>query len=127
MSQRFNHDHRQHREDDNHDHETGHQRDDARGVAHLFFDQFAQRAPITARRDKQHHKILYRASQHHTRQQPKHAWQVPHLRGKHRPDERPRTRNRSKMVTEQHFLVGRNIVQPVVMAHGWRHTSGING
>ena len=31
------------------------------------------------------------------------------------------------MVTEQHFFVGRHVVQPVVMADGRRHARSVNG
>ncbi|CCJ76281.1 hypothetical protein BN135_1345 [Cronobacter muytjensii 530] len=43
MGQRFHNDHRQHRQDDDHYHKAGDERDDARRVAHLLFYQFAER------------------------------------------------------------------------------------
>ena len=38
---------------------------DASGRSHLLFNQFAKRTAIAAGRNKQHHKVLYRPSQHH--------------------------------------------------------------
>ena len=48
------------------------------------------------------------------------------MRRQHRPHQRACPGNRRKMVTEQHFLVGRHIVQTVVMADGRRHARCIN-
>lgn len=104
VGQRFHHDHRQDREDDDHDHKAGHQRQDASGWPHLLFNQFAKRAAIATGRNKQHHKVLYRPRQHHAGEDPDHPRQVAHLRGKHRAHQRPRAGNGGKMVTEQHFL-----------------------
>lgn len=69
-----------------------------------FFNQFAKRTAIAAGRNKQHHKVLYRPSQHHAGEDPDHPRQVAHLRGEHRAHQRPRAGNGGKMVTEQHFL-----------------------
>ena len=65
VGQCFHDDHRQHREDNHHDHKTGHQRNHTRRRAHLFFHQFAQGTAIATGGDKQHHKVLHRARQHH--------------------------------------------------------------
>ena len=67
-------------------------------------NQFAKRTAIAAGRNKQHHKVLYRPSQHHAGEDPDHPRQVAHLRGEHRAHQRPRAGNGGKMVTEQHFL-----------------------
>ena len=126
MSQGFHHDHRQHCKDNDHDHKAGHQRNHPGGWPHLFFDQLTQRATVTARRNKQHHEILHRTGENHPSEQPDHPRQVAHLRRQYRPHQRTCSGNGRKMVTEQHFLVRRHIVQPVVMAHRWRHTRRVN-
>ena len=84
--QRFHHNQCQHGEDDDHNQEAAEERDSARHGSHLFFNNLTQRCTITARGDKQHHKVLYRPRQHHTGQQPECARQIPHLRGKYRSD-----------------------------------------
>ena len=66
--QRFHHDHRQHREDDDHYQEAAEQGDGSRYRPHLLLDHFPQRGAVTARGDKQHHKVLHRPGQHHARQ-----------------------------------------------------------
>ena len=126
MSQGFHHNHRQHCKDNDHDHKAGYQRNHPGGWPHLFFDQLTQRATVTARGNKQHHEILYRTGENHPGKQPDHPRQVAHLRCQHRPHQRACAGNGRKMVTEQHFLVRRHIVQPVVMAHRWRHTRRVN-
>ena len=84
VGQRFHDDHRQYREDNHHDHKTGHQRNDARRWAHLFFHQFAKGTPIATGRNKQHHKVLHRPRQYHPGKQPDHTRQIAHLRRQHR-------------------------------------------
>ena len=126
VGQRFHHNHRQDREDDHHDHKAGHQRQDASGRSHLLFNQFAKRTAIAAGRNKQHHKVLYRPSQHHAGEDPDHPRQVAHLRGEHRAHQRPRAGNGGKMVTEQHFFVGWNVVEAIVMPHRGRHPRRVN-
>ena len=117
VGQGFHHDHRQYREDNDHDHKGRHQRNHADGGTHLLFYQLAERAAVAAGRDP---------GQHHARQQPDHPRQVAHLRGQHRPHQRAGPGNSGKMVTEQHFFVRRHIVEAVVMAHRRRHARSIN-
>jgi hypothetical protein len=76
--------------------------------------------------DEQHHKVLHRAGQHHPGEDPDHPRQIAHLRRQHRPHQRPRAGNRRKMVTEQHFFIGRDIIEAVVMPHGGRHARRVN-
>ncbi len=84
VGQRFHDDHRQYREDNHHDHKTGHQRNDARCWAHLFFYQFAKGTTIATGRNKQHHKVLHCPRQYHPGKQPDHTRQIAHLRRQHR-------------------------------------------
>ncbi|MCY1226957.1 hypothetical protein D9M72_392100 [compost metagenome] len=125
IGQRLHHDQRQHRQDDDHDHEAAEQRDHARDRAHLGLDQVAQRAAVAARGDKQHHEVLHRAGKHHAGQDPQHARHIAHLRGQHRADQRAGAGDGGEVVAEQHRLVGRHVVQAVVMAPGRRHAFGI--
>ena len=126
VGQRFHHDHRQYREDNHHDHKAGHQRQYAGGRAHFLFHQFAERTSVAASGDEQHHKILYRPGQHHARENPDHSRQVAHLRRQHRADQRPRAGNGRKMVAEQHFFVGRNVVEAVVVTHRRGHARRVD-
>ena len=115
FGQRFHHDQGQHRQDDDHDQEAAEQGDGARHAAHLLFDHLAQRRTVTARGDKQHHKVLHRSRQHHARQQPERTRQVAHLRSQHRTDQRTRACNGGEVVTKQHVTVGWHVVQAVVV------------
>ena len=115
FGQRFHHDQRQHREDDDHDQEAAKEGDGARHAAHLFFDHLTQRRTVTARGDKQHHKVLHRPRQHHARQQPERTRQVAHLRSQHRTDQRTRACNGGEVVTKQHVTVGWHVVQAVIV------------
>ncbi len=126
MGQRFHHDHRQDGQNDHHDHKAGHQRDHPCRRAHLLFNQLAKRTPITPGRDEQHHKVLHRSRQHNARQQPDHPRQIAHLRRQYRPDQRTCASNGRKMVTEQHFFIGRDIIQTIIMTYRGRHTRWVN-
>ena len=125
VRQRLDHDQGQHRQDDDHDHEGAKQRDDAGHRAHFGLDQIAQRASVTACGHEQHHEVLDCTGKHHASQDPQHAGQVAHLCGQHRTNQRTGTGNRGKVVTEQHPLVGRHIVQTVVVTPGRCHARGI--
>ena len=125
MGQGFHHDHRQHREDDHHDHKGRHQRNHPGGCPHLFFHQLTQRTTVATGGDEQHHEVLHRARQHHPREDPDHPRQVAHLRGQYRPHQRACPGNRREMVTEQHFFIGRHVVQTIVVAHGRRHARAV--
>ena len=113
--QRFHHDERQHREDDDHNQEAAEQGDRARNRPHLLFNHLAQRGAVTPRGDKQHHEVLYRARQHHAGQQPQGARQIAHLRGQYRADQRAGAGNGGKVVAKQHVAVGWHIVQAIVI------------
>ena len=126
MGQRFHHDHRQYREDNHHDHKAGHQRQYPGGRAHLLFHQLAERTSVATGGDEQHHKVLYRSGQHHAREDPDHSRQIAHLRRQHRTNQRPRAGNGRKMVTEQHFLVGWNVVEAVVVTHRRSHARRVD-
>ncbi len=84
VGQRFHDNHRQYREDNHHDHKTGHQRNNTRRRAHLFFHQFAKGTTIATGRNKQHHEVLHRPCQYHPGEQPDHTRQITHLRRQHR-------------------------------------------
>ncbi|KAG0164432.1 hypothetical protein DFQ30_009963, partial [Apophysomyces sp. BC1015] len=109
--QRLHDDQREHRED----HEAAEQRDQPRHRAHLGLNQVAERAPVAARRDKQHDEVLHRAGEYDAGQNPQHPRQVAHLRRKHRADQRSRAGDCREMVSEQYRLIGRHIVQSIVM------------
>ena len=126
VGQRFHHDHRQHREDDHHDHKGRHQGNHPGGRPHLLFHQFAQRTAVATGGDEQHHKVLHRPGQHHAGEDPDHPRQIAHLRGKHRAHQRPRAGDGGKMVSEQHFFVSRDIVEAIVMPHRGRHARRID-
>lgn len=113
--QRFHHDERQHREDDDHNQEAAEQGDRARNRPHLLFNHLTQRGAVTPRGDKQHHEVLYRARQHHAGQQPQGTRQITHLRGQYRADQRAGAGDRGKVVAKQHVAVGWHIVQAIVI------------
>ncbi len=126
VGQRLDHYHRQHRQDDHHDHEGGNQGDDAGRRPHLRLDQLTEGAAIPAGGDEQHHEVLHRPRQHHPGQQPEHAGQVAHLGRQHRADQGAGTGDGGKVVAKQYLLVGRHIVQTVVVTHRRRHPGGIH-
>jgi hypothetical protein len=123
--QRLHDDQREHRENDHHDEERAEQRDHAGHEAELHLDQVAQRTAVAARRDEKHDEVLHRAREHDARENPQHAGRVAHLRGEHRADERPRACDRSEVVPEQHVLVGRHVVEAVVVPHGRGHAQPV--
>ena len=94
--------------------------------AHLHADQFAERAPVAAHRDEQDHEILHRARQHDADEDPQRAGQIAHLRGQHRPDQRPRAGDRGEMVAEQDAPVGRDVIEPVGAANRRRRSRRID-
>src|SRR5690606_29214672 len=57
--------------------------------------------------------------------QPQGAGQVAHLRGEHRADQRAGAGDGGEVVAEQHVLVGRHEVQPVVAQHRRRGARGV--
>ena len=125
MRQRLHHDQRQHGQNDHHDHEGAKQRDHTRDLAQLGLDQIAQRTAVAAGRDEENREVLHGAGEHHARQNPQHARQITHLRGQHRANQRAGAGDGGKVVAEQHVLVGRHIVQTIVMLPGRRHARGI--
>ena len=120
VGQRLDDDQRQHGEQDHHDHEGAEQRDHAGDQAELGADQLAERAAVAAHRDEQDHEVLHRAGEDHAGQDPEQARQVAHLRGEHGADQRAGAGDGREMVAEQHVAVGRDVVEPVVVAIGRR-------
>ena len=118
FGQRLDHDQRQHRQDDDHDHERAEQGDRAGNLTHLHADEFAQRLAVAAHGNEQDHEILHRAGQHHAEDDPQRAGQIAHLGGEHGSDQWPRARDRGEMMAEQDGAVGRDIVQAIGAPHG---------
>ena len=106
-------DERQHRQDDDHNHERPEQRDRAGNIAHFHPDQFAERAAVAAHRNEQDHEILHRAGKHDAGQDPERPGQIAHLRRQHRADERARPRDRREMMAEQDVAIGGNVIEAV--------------
>lgn len=117
LGQGLDHDQRQHREDDDHDQEATEQGDGARDAAHLLAHHVAQRATVAAGGEEQDHEVLHGTGQHHAGDQPQRAGQVAHLRGEYRADQRAGAGDGGEVVTEQNVLVGRDVVQAVVVEH----------
>jgi hypothetical protein len=118
-------DQRQHREDDDHDHEGAEQGDDAGDLAHLGLDQVAKRTAVAAHRQEQHHEVLHGAGEHDTGQDPQHAGQIAHLRGEHGADQRAGAGDRGEVVAEQHVAVRRHVVEAVVVFIGRGLATGV--
>ncbi|MND47657.1 hypothetical protein D3C80_385550 [compost metagenome] len=118
FGQGLDHDQREHREDDDHDHEGAEQRDGAGHLAHFLAHQLAQGAAVATAGNEQHHEVLHRAGQDHPGDQPEGAGQVAHLRGEHRAHQRAGAGDGGEVVTEEDVLVGRDVVQAIVVEHG---------
>ena len=73
-----------------------------------------------------HDHVLDRPGEHDAGQNPQGSGQVTHLRRKHRPDQRPRAGDRREMMAEQDVAVGRDVIEPVVVAIGGRHALRID-
>nr|GEU28427.1 response regulator GacA, putative [Tanacetum cinerariifolium] len=125
VGQRFDHDQRQHGQDDHHDHEGAEQGDHAGNRAQFGFDQVAQRAAVAPHRNEQHDEVLHGARKHHAGQDPQHAGQVAHLRGQHGADQGTGAGNGGKVVAEQHVLVGGDVVEAVIEALRRRQAPGV--
>ena len=95
------------------------------GIGPISFDDLTERGAVAARGDEQHHKVLHRPRQHHAAQQPQCAGQVADLRGQHRPHQRPGAGDGGEVVAEQHVLVGRHVVQAVVVDHRRSGAAGV--
>ena len=125
VGQRFHHNQGQHGSDDDHNHQDADGGDDARSRTQLLFDDVAQRFAVAAHRNKQHHHVLNRTGQNHAENNPQRTRQITHLRRQHGADQRTRTGNGRKMVAEQNFFIGRNIIHAVVVAFRRRHAPRI--
>ncbi|MNQ82962.1 hypothetical protein D3C85_980310 [compost metagenome] len=125
LGQGFHHDQREHREDDDHDQEGAEQRDGARHLAHFLAHQLAQRASVTAAGNEQHDEVLHRPGKDHAGDQPERAGQVAHLRGEHRAHQRAGAGDGGEVVSEENVLVGRHIVQAIVMDDRRRCPGGV--
>ncbi|MCY1402099.1 hypothetical protein D9M71_172310 [compost metagenome] len=125
LGQGFHHDQRQHREDDHHDHEGAEQGDGPRHLAHFLAHQFAQRTAVAAGGDEQDHEVLHRTGQHHAGDKPERAGQVAHLRGEYRAHQRAGAGDGGEVVTEEHVLVGRHVVQAIVVDDRGRGPVGV--
>ncbi len=66
---------------------------------HLFFDHHTKRCAITARGDKQHHKVLNRTGQHDPASSHSVPGGVAHLRGENRTHQRASTGDSGEVVT----------------------------
>ena len=92
----------------------------SRDLADVAEGDLRQRFPAAPQARGQHEKILHRPGQadaDHDPEQPRH---ISELRRQHRPDQRPRAADRGEVMAEQHPLVGRMIILPVVESDGRR-------
>lgn len=117
VGQSLHHDQREHREDDDHDQEGAEQRDGPGHLAHFLAHQLAQRAAVAAAGDEQDHEVLHRAGEDYAGDQPEGAGQVAHLRGKDRTDQRTGAGDGGEVVAEEDVLVGRDVVQAIVVEY----------
>ena len=124
--QRIDHHERQHRQDDDADQEDANPGDAAGDRPHLRADHFGERLAVSPNRQKQHRRVLHRAGEHHAGQDPQRAGKVTHLRGQHRPDQWPGAGDRREMMAEQDIAVGRDVIEPIVMAIGWGHAPRVH-
>ncbi|VTP65039.1 Uncharacterised protein [Leclercia adecarboxylata] len=69
------------------------------------FTSSPSETPVAAGGDEQHHKVLHRPRQHHPGEDPDHPREIAHLRGQHRPHQRPGPGDGGKMVTKEYFFV----------------------
>ena len=70
----------------------------------------------------QHEEILHRAGEAHADHDPEQSRQISELRRQHRPDQRPRAADGGEVMAEQHPLVGRMKILPVVVRFGRRRS-----
>ena len=126
MRQRLDNNERQHGQQNDHDHQHADHGDCASRLAEFRADHVAERAPVAPRRCPEHNEVLHRACKNDADEQPERSGQISHLRGKHRPNQRPRTRNGREVVAEQYVSIGRAIVETVVEAVGGCRSRGID-
>ena len=88
--------------------------------AQLGLDHVAERAAVAARGDEQDHEVLHRAGEDDAGQDPQRAGQIAHLRGQHRADQRAGAGDGREVVAEQDVLVGRHVIEAVVVLDGRR-------
>jgi hypothetical protein len=103
------------RERDDDDEQDRQRRDRAEHGSELGTGNLRQGAASTTRARHQDHEIVHGAAEHHPEQDPEETRQEPELRREDRTDQRPRPGDGRKMMAEQHPLVGRVKIVPVVV------------
>ena len=73
-----------------------------------------QRLAVPPHRRREDDEVVHRAAEHDAEGQPQQSRQIPELRRQHRPDQRPRAGDGREVMPEEHPLVGRHVVLPVV-------------
>ena len=90
---------------DNQNRDDRHVRDDSSQRPGFFLGHFGQRLAVAPHRKQQDHEILHAAGKHSASNHPKSSRQISKLSRQHRADEGPRTRDRRKVMSEDHPLV----------------------
>ena len=99
---------------DHDDEEDGDHGRDARQRRDLGARDLRQRLPVTPHRRRQRDEVVHRPAQDDAEGEPQQARQIPELRRQHRPDQRPGPGDGREVMPEEHPLVGRDVVLPVL-------------
>ena len=74
---------------------------------------------------EQHHHIVHRAAKYAANQNPQRAGQIAELRGEHRANQRPCSRDGGKMVAVENKFVGFDVVVTISKTNRWRNAARI--
>ena len=115
LRQRLNNHQRQNRQQDNHDHQNTDKSEQANTWPDFVLHHLTERFSAATNRGKQNNHVVDASAERCADQNPECARQEPELRGQHRPNQRPRSGNRRKMVSENHPSIGRHIILVVIL------------
>ncbi len=124
--QRIHHDQRNHRQQDDQNRDHRHIGDDSSQRPGFFLGHFGKRLAVAPHRKQQDDEILHAAGKHRARNHPERSRQISKLSRQHWTDERARTRDGRKMMSEDHPLVGDQEIAAVFQSLGRRRAQRID-
>ncbi len=119
--QRVHHHEGKDREDDDADQKDADAGDAAGERTHLRADHVAERLAVSPGGQEEDGHVLHGAGEHDAGEDPQRAWQIAHLGGEYRADQRAGAGDGGEVVAEQHEMVGRHVVEAIIVAIGRRH------
>ena len=117
---------RQHRDQDDHDHEGAGERGEPPEGSEFIACHLPEAAAVAARGHEQDDHVLDTAAEHRAEQDPQRSGQIPELRGQRRADQGARACDGREMMAEDDPAMRRHEVATVIETLGRRRTRGID-